>query len=216
MERGWGRGKNMKVIPAILEDNLEDIKAKLELVKPYVDLIQLDIMDGQFVPNNTYNSPEGIEDLDIKIEAHLMINHPEFHVAKWNLPNIETIIVHKEAVGNMNEVIRMVKEAGKKVGVAINPRTGTNEIEEYLDDLDMVLLMSVTPGFAGQDFNRDVVEKIKHLKKVKPDLLIEVDGGVNLYNKNMLQENGVDAIAVNSVLFNDPANIEHNIKQLSS
>ncbi len=182
----------------------------------YVDIVQLDVMDGQFVSNATYNSTEGLEDLGIDIEAHLMISHPEFHISKWSLPCIKRIIVHQEAAGNLQEIIRLAKKSGQEVGVAINPGTGTNEIEEYLDDLDMVLVMGVTPGFSGQDFNSDVLEKIKHLKKVKPELTIQVDGGVNMKTVSTLKNAGVDVIAANSVLFKDPANIEYTIKQLSS
>lgn len=204
----------MKVVPAILEEDFKEIKKKVDLVKPYLDLIQLDVMDGEFVPNKTYNSPEGLDDLGIKIEAHLMINHPELNLAKWLIPCVETIIVHQEAVGNMAEVIRLVKAAGKKIGLAINPGTSTYDIEDYLTRLDLVLVMGVNPGFSGQAFNPDILEKISHLKKLRPDLPVEVDGGVNFETKNQLAKAGADIIAVNSVLFNDPDNLKNNINKL--
>lgn len=202
-----------EVVPAILEENLEEIKKKVKLVKPYVKRIQLDVMDGEFVPNSTYNSPTGIEDLGIDVEVHLMIMRPEFYVAKWALKNVETIIIHQEAVSNMEEAIRLIKDAGKKVGLAINPGTSTYEIKPFLDQIDLILVMGVKPGFSGQALNLDVLEKIKYFKKLKPNLPIEVDGGVNMETKNILMRAGVDILVANSSIFHSE-NIEEAINQL--
>ncbi len=205
----------IQITPAILEEELVEIQKKVKIVKPYFKLVQLDVMDGEFVPNHTYNLPDGIDRLGVKVEAHLMINHPEFYIAKWALPNVVTIVIHQEAVSNMEEALRLIKNAGKKAGLAINPGTSTYEIEPYLDNLDLVVVMGVSPGFSGQAFNPDVLEKIRHLKKLKPNLPVEVDGGVNLETKNMILAAGADILAVNSVLFNDPGQIKENISRLS-
>lgn len=202
-----------EVVPAILEETLEEIKNKVELVKPFVKRVQIDVMDGEFVPNRSYNMPGGLDELGIPLEIHLMIMRPEFYIAKWALKNVEYIIIHQEAVTNMEEAIRLIKDTGKKVGVAINPGTSTYDVKPYLENIDLMLVMGVNPGFSGQAFQYDVLEKIKHFKKIKPDLLIEVDGGVGFDTKNVLLEAGVDILAANSCLFNAD-NIEEAIKQL--
>jgi len=205
-----------KIVPAILEKDLASIKAKVKLVKPYVDLIQLDVMDGEFVPNVTYNDPEGIAELGVKVEPHLMVMHPEFCIAKWNLPNVETIFVHIEAATNLAEIIRLIKAAGKRVGVAINPTTSTYDLDDYLTQIDCVMVMGVSPGFSGQGFQYDALEKIKHFKKIRPELLIAVDGGVNFDTKDQILAAGADILAVNSVLFAHPEQIKENLEKLKS
>lgn len=193
----------IKIIPAILENSIEDIKKRVEQVKPYVDLIHLDIMDGQFVPNTTFNDPAllATKKLGIKYSPHLMIKHPEFFIKKWNLEEVDTIFIHKEAVTNLNEAIRLIRDTGKKVGVAINPHTSSYDIKEYLDLIDELLVMGVEPGFSSQAFNSDVLAKIVYLKKDKPNLLISVDGGINLESKNKIIRSGANILCVNSFIF---------------
>lgn len=193
----------IKIIPAILENSIEDIKKRVEQVKPYVDLVHLDIMDGQFVPNTTFNDPAllATTKLGIKYSPHLMIKHPEFFIKKWNLEEVDTIFIHKEVVTNLNEAIRLIRDTGKKVGVAINPHTSSYDIKEYLDLIDELLVMGVEPGFSSQAFNSDVLAKIVYLKKDKPDLLISVDGGINLESKNKIIRSGANILCVNSFIF---------------
>jgi len=193
----------IKVVPAILENNLNDIKKRVEQVKPFVDLIHLDVMDGQFVPNNTFNDPAALAEnkLGIKISVHLMIAHPEFFIKKWNLDEVETVFVHKEAATNLNEAISLIKSINKKVGVAINPHTSSYDIKDYLDQIDELLVMGVEPGFASQAFNSDVLAKIAYLKKDRPNLIISVDGGINMESKNKIIKAGADILCANSYIF---------------
>lgn len=192
-----------EVVPAILENTLQEIKQRVDQVKPHVKEFHLDIMDGEFVPNTTFNDPAALAEtkLGLKYWPHLMISHPELHLKKWDLDEVEGIIVHKEAVNNIEEAIRLIKDIDKRVGVAINPKTATFDIKENLDDIDLVLIMGVEPGFAAQAFDADVLDKIKYLKEIKPDLPIAVDGGVNGATKDKILAAGADILSANSYIF---------------
>jgi len=202
------------VRPAILEENFEEVKKRIEQVKPFVKRVHIDIMDGEFVPNTTFNEPEKLKGIDIEIVPHLMVKHPVFEIKKWDLPNVKEIVVHFEAIQNLDEVISAAKAIDKKIGIAINPGTSTYDIKDNLDKFSMVLVMGVEPGFSGQAFNNDVLEKIRILKEVKPDMLVEVDGGVDLSTKNQIVRAGADVLSANSAIFK-AENIEEAIKELS-
>lgn len=195
----------IQVIPAILEERLDDIKQKVERIRPYTDIIQLDVMDGEFVPNETfYRSPRLLADLPITMEVHLMIERPSLFLRQWALPNVKRLIVHEEAVSNMAECMHIVRDAGKEFAVAINPETSTFVLKEYINELDMVLIMGVNPGFSGQQFQKDVLEKIKEVKHMRPDVLVEVDGGVSVENRDMIVEAGVDILAAATAIWKSP------------
>ncbi len=204
----------VEVVPAVLEQTFDDVKAKVKIIKEYTNFIQLDVMDGQFVPNTTFANPKQAAELDIEMELHLMINMPELHIKPWALDNVRRIIVHYEATTNLAQVIKHVKQAGKEVGVAINPGTSTFEIKEYVNDLDLVLVMGVNPGFSGQHFEYDVLEKIKEVKSYRPDILVEVDGGVNGKTRDVIVEAGCDILAAASFIWkaDDMAQAIHQLK----
>lgn len=192
------------VWPAILEKNLHDIQLRIDAVAGVVPEIHLDIMDGEFVPNVTVNSPAEIESLDwkgLKVSLHLMIKHPELHIRSWALPNVSSMVIHREAITNMDNVIQLVKDTEKDLAIAINPHTPSYEITDYLEQLAFVMVMGVEPGFAAQGFNNDVLDKIKFLHEQKPDLPIAVDGGVNLKTKWPIVEAGATILCANSYLF---------------
>lgn len=189
------------VIPAILEKTEADIRAKVKAIAKYTNVIQLDVMDGNFVPNTTFATPSALRDLPVSMEVHLMIERPIFHLDSWALPNVFRIIVHYEALDNVPDTIRHIRALGKEVAIAINPGTSTYDIKPYINDIDMVVVMGVEPGFSGQQFQRDVLEKVKELKKFRPELLIEVDGGVNGYSRNSIVKAGVDILAAASFLW---------------
>lgn len=204
-----------QVVPAILEASFEEVSEKVQRIKPHADFVQLDVMDGVFVGNTTFNDPNRIEELDIDMEVHLMIDKPSLFIPKWTKnSNVKRVIIHFEATNNLRVDCDLIKSAGKEVGLAINPETSTYEIKEYLDVVDMVVIMGVDPGFSGQDFHKDVLEKIKEVKKWSPDTLVEVDGGINDYTKKLCAEAGADIIASASYIWNAD-NIEHAIAELA-
>lgn len=193
----------VEVIPAILETTLAGIKRKVELVKPYCPLVQLDVMDGQFVSKKTYNSPQGLAELPVQWEIHLMISRPELFIKKWCLPNVRRIIVHYEATSNVNEIIRLVKEENKEIGLAINPETEVYPLEEFISQLDLVLVLGVHPGASGQKFEKNVLKKIKELKENHPSVKIEVDGGVDEETRDIIVKAGADILVSASFLFSN-------------
>lgn len=192
----------IQVIPAVLEQTFEAVQKKVKRIKPFSSIIQLDVMDGVFVPNTTFNNPEQAATLDIVMELHLMIEKPELFVPRWSVPNVQRMIVHYEATANVGQMIKQIRGLGKEVGIAINPATSSHVLKDYVDDIDLVLVMGVDPGFSGQDFHYDVLEKIKEVKRLRPEVLVEVDGGVNGYTRKRIVDAGVDILAAASFIWN--------------
>lgn len=190
-----------QVVPAILEQDLEAIQKKVEIIKEYTNFIQLDVMDNEFVPNETFRDPTQLGDLDIMMELHLMIDKPSLYVGAWALPNVTRMIVHQEASTNLPHLVQLIKDTGKEVGVAINPETSTHTLKEVIGDLDLVLVMGVEPGFSGQDFHNDILEKIREVKDMRPDVVVEVDGGVNGDNAGAIVAAGCDILAASSYIW---------------
>ncbi|MBI2411306.1 MAG: hypothetical protein HYV32_05435 [Candidatus Kerfeldbacteria bacterium] len=191
----------LQVVPAILEKSFNEMVEKVARVKPYTNFLQIDIMDNTFVPNETFRDAARIATLDATLEIHLMIDKPALYFQQWALPNVQRLIVHFETIGNMEHDIALMRTSGKEIGLAINPETLTYEIKDYLDMVDMVVVMGVDPGFSGQQFQKDVLEKVKEMKKWKPELLVEVDGGVNMYNRDMIEAAGATHIGAASALW---------------
>lgn len=209
---------HIQIQPAILEQDINEIQRKINLVKGLCTEVHLDIMDGDFVPNVTVNDPQLISALDwgdLKVSLHLMIAHPDLHVRRWNLPNISSMIIHKEAANNVGECLRLVHQLDKQVALAINPHTSTYEITDYLDQLDAVMVMGVEPGWSAQAFNYDIIEKIKYLRNLKPNLTIMVDGGVNGSTKHDILKAGANVLCANSYIF-QAANMTTAIKDLQT
>lgn len=196
------------VLPAILEQDLKSIQQRVDAVAGIASEIHLDIMDGEFVPNTTVNDPMELENIDwkgLKVSLHLMIKHPELYIRKWAFPAVSSMIVHREAVNNMDNVIDLVHGQGKQFGIAINPHTPSYDITDYLDKIDVVMVMGVEPGFSAQGFNADVLDKIRFLHEQKPALPIAVDGGVNLQTKAEIVGAGATILCANSYLFKAPS-----------
>jgi len=191
----------IEIVPAILVKTPEELKEKVRQVEPYVNRIQIDIMDGKFVPNKTIQ-PEDIDlETDLIKEAHLMVEDNERYVEAFLDLGFDMIIVHYESCKDIPRIIKKVKDRGKRIGIAINPPTPFSAIEEYLDDLDMVLVMTVNPGFSGQGFIPDVLPKIRKVRKMKKDLDIEVDGGIKLGTVKLVAQAGANFLASASGIY---------------
>lgn len=165
------------IIPAVIaktQNELDDIFLK---IKDHARLVQLDIMDGKFVPNNSLDFDFNLPGKAFEYEAHLMMENPE----KWieeNWEKVDTMIAHFEAVHGPEAIIKSVKKKRKKVAFALNPETRVEKIKNYLDNIDQVLIMTVHPGFYGSPFLPETMGKIKRLRELRPELDIEVDGGI--------------------------------------
>ncbi len=165
------------MIPAVIaktQKELDDIFSKIE---DFARLIQLDVMDGKFVPSHSLDFDFRVPAGKYKFEAHLMIQNPERWVDDY-WEKVDIIIAHFEAVENPKKIIKLVKNRGKKIAFALNPETEVAQIRDYLDDIDQVLIMTVHPGFYGSQFLPETMDKISQLRELRPELDIEVDGGI--------------------------------------
>lgn len=205
----------VEIVPAILEKDFASLQNRIKQVEPYVKTAHLDIMDGQFVPNTTFNNPRELNQLETKLEIwmHLMIDEPEKYIKEWASHKVAGIIFHVEAGDDAEATIKDIKNLGKKVGVALNPETPVSLINDVLDQVDFVLVMGVFPGFAGQELQPHIMEKIRQLKSWNPKLSIGIDGGVNLENAKDLVKAGANVLAANTLIFKDDQ-IEQNLSQL--
>lgn len=192
----------IEIVPAILVKSKEELNERLREVEPYVNRVQIDIMDGKFVPNKTIQ-PEDMKDFKTNLikEAHLMVENNEKYVEDFLNLGFDVIIVHYESCKNIPEIIKKVKDRGKKMALAINPPTPLSAIKDYLNDLDMVLIMTVNPGFSGQGFLPEVMPKIRELREMRKDFDIEVDGGIKLGTVKLAAEAGANIFASCSGIF---------------
>jgi len=192
----------IEIVPAILVKTPKELEQRLKEVELYVKRVQIDIMDGKFVPNKT------IQPEDMKLfktilmkEVHLMVEDNEKYVEDFLNLDFDMIIVHLESCRDVEGIIRKVKDRGKKIALALNPPTPLSLINDYLDDLDMVLLMTVNPGFSGQGFMPEVLSKIKELRKMRKKLDIEVDGGIKKENAKSVAKAGANILVSCSGIF---------------
>ena len=186
--------------------------------KAGADYIHIDVMDGIFVPSISFGLPviSSIRKItDKPFDVHLMIEEPVRYIKEFVSAGADIITVHVEACKHLNRKIQTIKEAGVKAGVVLNPSTSLRELDYVLEYVDMVLLMSVNPGFGGQKYIENVTEKIKELRKIADernlDFEIEVDGGITLENASKVIEAGADVLVAGSAVFNGDK--EKNIKE---
>ena len=209
------------VAPSILSADFGKLATNISMLNnSKADWLHIDVMDGHFVPNISFGMPviDSIDSISTKpLDIHLMVSNPERCIEKFLRYNTKLLTVHIEASRHLHRTIQEIKSKGVLAGVAINPHTDVNHLNEIINDVDVVCLMSVNPGFSGQKFIENSFSKVKKLKKIilskKSKCKIQVDGGVNIKNAKKLVKNGADVLVAGNFIFKsvDP---HRNIKLL--
>lgn len=198
------------IAPSVLAADFTKLRAEIEMVNTSeADWFHLDVMDGRFVPNITFGMMiiDAIRKMATKpLDVHLMIVEPEKYIEQFRKAGADVITVHYEACTHLHRTLEQIKATGAKVGVALNPHTPVTHLEDVLEMLDLVCLMSVNPGFGGQKFIYQTLNKIKKLREMLDernlDCHIEIDGGVGLQNAETILQAGADVLVAGSSVFN--------------
>ncbi len=190
---------NKIIVPAVIAKSQEELEGILDKIGDYAGLIQLDIMDGKFVPNHSLHFDFRLPLEKHVYEAHLMVDDPDSWIESFG-KRVDTVIVHIESASFSRQTIQSIKAIGKKAALALNPDTEIENVTEYLDDLDQVLIMTVHPGFYGSPFLPEVMGKISQLRKARPGLDIEVDGGITPETIELVHEAGANLFVSGSYL----------------
>jgi len=216
-------GSTVKISPSILSADFSKLGSEIaKLEKAGADLIHVDVMDGHFVPNITIG-PEVIKDLrkhtSLPLDVHLMISPVHKYIKKFAEAGADIITIHPEATDNLIQTVNEIKKFGKKAGISLNPETTTEKLMPVINLIDLVLIMSVNPGFGGQKFIKETLEKVKSLRKEidqkKLQVEIEIDGGINFENSKLAIQAGVDILVSGNTVFKaNDGNIKKNIDKL--
>ncbi len=217
--------KKIQISPSILSADFSQLGNEIKrLEEGGADLIHVDVMDGHFVPNLTIGPPviKALKkNCSIKFDVHLMISPVHKYIDAYADAGADIITIHPEATDDLSASIKKIKDLGKKVGVSLNPETKVSIIKDHLEQIDLVLIMSVNPGFGGQKFMPEVLDKIKELKNIQKkqniDFDIEIDGGINFENSKIAIEAGANILVSGTTIFkSNNGDIKKNIDLLKS
>ncbi len=197
--------KKIIVAPSLLAADFSKLREEIQEVESYgAEYLHLDVMDGNFVPNISFGAPviSSIRKYsNLVFDVHLMVENPDRFIKDMVDAGADVITIHAEATKHLNRTIQLIKSYGKKVGVALNPSTPFDVIKYDLKDIDMVLIMTVNPGFGGQAFIEGMLQKIRDLRSIDPNIDIQVDGGINNKTSKLVKEAGANILVAGSYLF---------------
>ncbi len=198
----------IKISPSILAADFSDLKSEIKKIEAAgADMVHIDVMDGLFVPNISFGLPviKAIRRCtNLLFDVHLMIKSPERYIKEFKAAGADIITVHAEATDHLHRTLQSIKASGAKAGVALNPGTDPSAIKYVLSETDMVLVMTVNPGFGGQKFIGDMTKKVAEVRAMAPGLDIEVDGGISSDNIDLVTRAGANVIVAGSAVFNAP------------
>jgi ribulose-phosphate 3-epimerase len=212
----------IKLAPSILSADFARLGEQVaEVVKAGADYIHVDVMDGHFVPNITIGAPvvASIRPVtSLPLDVHLMIEHPERYISEFVHAGADIITVHIEACPHLHKTIRLIKELGARAGVSLNPATPLNAIEEFIPHVDLVLIMSVNPGFGGQSFIPETLPRIANMRKMLDDRKLsaelEVDGGITADNAPDIVKAGATVLVAGNSIFRAKEGVSRALRRL--
>jgi len=212
----------IKLAPSILSADFARLGEQIdEVARAGADYIHVDVMDGHFVPNITIGAPvvASIRRVtSLPLDVHLMIEHPERYISEFINAGADIITVHVEASPHLHSTIRLIKELGVKAGVSLNPPTPLSAADEFIHHVDLVLIMSVNPGFGGQSFMPETLPRIANMRKIldnrKPGVELEVDGGINADNAPDIVEAGANVLVAGNSVFRAEDGISQALQRL--
>ncbi|MCX6447205.1 MAG: ribulose-phosphate 3-epimerase [Actinobacteria bacterium] len=218
-------GNRILINPSILNANFDDLEGEIERVAKVSDQLHLDIMDNKFVPNFTFHFKQALEIIafsKLPVDAHLMVEDADVIAPKYAENGCESVTFHFEAANNVKQTISHIKSNGSKVGLAIKPGTKFAQVEEFIDELDLLLIMTVEPGFGGQSFMTDQMEKVSQarafINEGKAFPLLQVDGGISESTIETAASAGANCFVAGSAVYksSDPAETIVKLRSLAS
>ena len=215
--------KEIRITPSILNADLNNLDSEISKISEVADLLHLDIMDNKFVPNLTWNfeaAEKIIRTSPLPVDAHLMIEDPDFQGPKYAEVGCKSVTVHFEATTNLKQTLQSIRRAGARAAVGIKPKTDFSVLLEYRELIDMILIMTVEPGFGGQKFMADMMDKVAKSREFigDADIWLQVDGGISLETIEIARNAGADTFVAGSAVFKspDPAAMVLQLKELAT
>ncbi len=207
----------MIISPSILSADFCNLERDIKQVEPYVEWLHIDVMDGHFVPNITIGVPvvKSIKKCtNLFLDTHLMIENPDEYIDAFIEAGSDLITFHYEAAKDKTlDIIKQIKSKGIKAGLSIKPKTPVDDIKDYIADTDLILVMTVEPGFGGQKFINECAIKIKQIKDIRKDVLVQVDGGINDLTAKICAKYGVDSLVAGNYIYK-AQNIKEAIEKI--